>query len=81
MEPEKAILSDAPWLKEANEKANLIRRCMKLKPQLSSSIYQELLRVYEAKDKYLNQLEVQDLVNFTKDLEAQYQKLWKGTKH
>jgi len=80
MEPEKAILKSDPWLREANRKAKLLQRCLELKPHLSAGVYQELLRAYEAIDNYLNKMDMKDLENFTRDLEVQYERLWKGTK-
>ena len=62
-------LFSKPWLKEINEKKKLIERAYQLKNMLAKDIWQDALRVYEAKDKYLNQLSNGKLQKFVKDLE------------
>jgi len=62
-------LFDRAWLNDINTKNKLIKRAYELKNILARDIWEDALRVYEAKDKYLNQLTNEDLQKFVKDLE------------
>jgi len=63
-------LFDDTWLNTINRKRKLIDAAYGLKAKISHEIWKDALRVYEAQDKYLNQLTIEELGNFVKDLQA-----------
>jgi len=62
-------LFDRSWLNTVNRKRKLIDRAYELKAKVSSEVWNDALKIYEAEDKYLNQLPVGELGKLVKDLE------------
>ena len=58
---------DKQWLREANQKADLIRRALAMQKQIPRDIFLKALEVHEATEWYLNQMPVVDLGNLVKD--------------
>lgn len=63
------VIEEGPWLQSVNHKTDLIKKGISLKRQVGNEVYRKCLNIYEARESYLNQMQIEDLENLIQDLE------------